>query len=103
MNRAKFRSISTNMALLLLFSLGAFLLAEFAVRLLLKDQISLAPRYQTDATCGGFTLRRVRSNSVYWQTSVDGSWRFETNARGLRNREDFAYDKPDGVVRILIL
>ena len=59
------------------------------------------PRYQTSATYGDFKIRKLRPNSVFWHTSIDESWRVETNSKGLRNKQEFAYNKPHGVVRIL--
>ena len=85
-------------------SLGiALLLAEGVVRLLYKDQINLFPRYHTDAHYSEFTLRSMRPNSDFWHTSRDGSWHFHINNKGLRNTQDFAYEKPSGTVRLLAL
>lgn len=91
-------------ALLFLASCAvAFGLGELAVRFLFKDQVSLFPRYHTDAKYGEFTLRSIRPNSVFRHTSVDGSWEYSTNAQGFRNRKDFTYEKPPGTVRVLSL
>lgn len=103
MRKANIKKISSNIALLLICSIVAFLGGEAVVRLLFKDDILLMPRYHTNTQYGDFTLRKVRPNSVFWHTSVDGSWEFETNAQGFRNRKDFNYEKPEGVVRVLSL
>lgn len=103
MSRDKLKAIGTNVVVLFVSLLVAFLIGEAAVRLSIKDKVSLFPRYQTDIQYGDFTLRRIRPNSEFWHTSADGSWKFETNAQGFRNRKDFDYDKPDGVLRILSL
>jgi lysophospholipase L1-like esterase len=103
MTSATVKKTAANIALLLVVSLAALLLAEFAVRAFMKDEMVLFARYHTDADYGEFTLRRIRPNSVFHHTSVDGSWKFETNAQGFRNREDFSYTKPPGVVRVLTL
>ena len=97
------KRIASNLLLLLVFSVGAYGVAEVTVRLLFKDSIILFPRYHTDAQYGEYTLRTIRPNTVFWHTSVDGSWRFETNAQGFRNVEDFAYEKPAGVFRVLAI
>ena len=103
MTRDGFKKIFLNAALVAGFSIGAFLLCEGVVRLMFKDTIVLFPRYQTDAQYGDFTLRKIRPNETFRHTSPDGSWLFETNAQGFRNREDFDYAKPDGIVRVLVL
>jgi hypothetical protein len=80
---------------------GAF--GELVVRLAFKQQTVLFPRYHTDYKYGDYTLRGIRPQSEFWHTSADGSWRFVTNKRGLRDKRDFAYDKPPGVLRVLSL
>lgn len=84
--------------------LAAMLLAgEWVVRILYADQTVLFPRYHTDVQYGDYTLRRIRPNSSFRHTSVDGSWEFVTNSQGFRSDEDYSYDKPQGVLRILSL
>lgn len=78
-------------------------LGELGARLLFGDSTNLFPRYHTKAQYGDYELRRIRPDTVFWHTSADGRWKFETNARGFRNREDFNYKKPAGVVRVLCL
>jgi hypothetical protein len=87
--------------LLLVASLAAFALGELAVRLLMPSGTVLFPRYHTDYRYGDYVLRGVRANEVFRHTSGDGTWQFTTNARGLRDTRDFAYDKPPGVLRVL--
>lgn len=103
MLRGRLKAIATNVAVLLLSLVVAFLIGEAVIRILMKDNISLFPRYHTDVQYGDFTLRRIRPNSEFWHTSADGSWKFETNAQGFRNRKDFDYGKPDGVIRVISL
>lgn len=91
-------------ALLVLASLMvALALGEVAVRALFKDQTVMFPRYHTDYRYGRYTLRGIRPNAEFWHTSRDGSWRFVTNAKGLRDARDFPYDKAPGVLRVLAL
>lgn len=80
---------------------GAF--GELLVRLAFKQQTVLFPRYHTDYRYGDYTLRGIRPASEFWHTSVDGTWRFVTNNRGLRDTRNFAYEKPQGTVRVLAL
>jgi hypothetical protein len=79
------------------------LLAEWVIRLLYADDTVLFPRYHTDAQYGDYTLRRIRPDSRFVHTSIDGRWEFVTNGQGFRNREDFDYAKPDGVLRVISL
>jgi hypothetical protein len=79
------------------------LAGEAVVRLAFKQQTVLFPRYHTDYRYGDYTLRGIRAGSEFWHTSSDGSWRFVTNSRGLRDTRNFAYDKPPGVLRVLSL
>ena len=87
--------MTINVGLLVASSLAALGAGEFIVRVLYKDTVTLMPRYHTDAEYGEFTLRKIRPNSVFWHTTVDGSWEFITNASGFRNTEDFDYEKPE--------
>lgn len=91
-------------AALTVFSLAcAFAVCEIAVRLLYKDATVLFPRYHTDYRYGRYTIRGIRSNSEFWHTSVDGSWKFITNSKGFRNTKEFPYAKTTGTLRVLSL
>ena len=79
------------------------LAGEAVVRLAFKQQTVLFPRYHTDYHYGEYMLRGIRPASEFWHTSADGTWRFVTNNRGLRDSRNFAYEKPPGVVRVLSL
>lgn len=81
----------------------AFSLGETAARLLFKDQTVMFPRYHTDYRYGDYTLRGIRPGVKFWHTSVDGSWEFVTNRKGLRAAREFSYAKPAGVLRVLAL
>jgi len=84
-------------------TLIALLIAEFVVRVTHGDKITLFPRYHTDAHYGEFTLRRIRPNTIFWHTSIDGSWKFIIDNHGLRNSKNLSYDKPLNTVRVLSL
>ena len=99
----KTRRVFVNLAILISASLAVFMIAEFVVRLLCKDTMVLLPRYHTDAQYGQFRLRTTRPDSKFWHTTPDGSWKFTTNRQGFRNRQDFEYNKADGLLRILCL
>jgi GDSL-like lipase/acylhydrolase family protein len=81
----------------------AFLLGEGAVRLLYKQDSILFPRYHTDYHYGRYAIRGIRPNADFWHTSADGSWHFVTNSKGFRDTREFAYAKPPGTLRILVL
>lgn len=83
--------------------LVAFALGEAAARLLFKDETVMFPRYHTDYRYGDYTLRGIRPGAAFRHTSVDGSWDFATNSKGLRDTREFAYEKPAGVLRVLAL
>jgi len=99
----RLKSVCANLLLMAIVALIALLIAEAAVRYLYKDQVVMYPRYQTAASYGDFTIRKLRPNSVFWHTSIDGRWRFETNSKGFRNDREFSYDKPTGMIRVLSL
>ena len=103
MNRATINKVAVNVAVVFVFSLVSFALAEIVTRAVFRNEIQLFARHHTDARYGEFTLRRIAPDKVFWHTSADGSWRFETNAQGFRNREDFEYEKDEGVIRVLAL
>ena len=54
-----------------------FVIIEFVVRGLYKDETVLFPRYHTDARYGEFSLLKMRPNSEFWHTSIDGSWKIK--------------------------
>ena len=92
-----------NIAMVVASSLFAFACAELVVRMLYKDDTNLFPRYHTDYAYGKYHIRGYRPGMVYWRTSVDGSWKFTTNSRGFHNTREFAYQKPAGTLRVLVL
>jgi hypothetical protein len=81
----------------------ALVLGEAVVRLVLKERTVMFPRYHTEYRYGEYTLRGIRANAEFWHTSADGSWKFVTNSRGLRDTREFAYHKPPGTLRVLSL
>ena len=83
-----------------LLALGA---GELVVRALFKDGTVMFPRYHTDYRYGPYTLRGIRPNARFRHTSVDGSWEFVTNGKGLRDSREFPYGKPSGMLRVLAL
>src|SRR5688572_3025885 len=79
------------------------LLAEIVLRLGFEEKISQFPRYVAEARYEEFTLRRLRPNTVFWHNSIDGSWKFTTNAQGFRDERDWTYQKPEGEFRVIAL
>ncbi|MDN3513878.1 MAG: SGNH/GDSL hydrolase family protein [Candidatus Brocadia sp.] len=100
---SKSQKLIINLTLLLFIVGSCFTIGEAIIRVLYKDKIVLFPRYHTDAVYGEYQIRRLRPNSVFWHTSVDGSWKFTTNAQGFRDNRDFKYEKPPNTLRILSL
>jgi lysophospholipase L1-like esterase len=97
------KKVLANLLLTVLALVVALLLAEAVVRMLYKDQTTLFPRYHTGYKYGRYTLRGIRPNATFHHTSIDGTWAFVTNSRGLRNTVDFPYPKPAGTLRVLSL
>lgn len=81
----------------------AFVLIEMMARVLYRQTTVLFPRYHTSATYGDFKIRRIRPNSDFWHTSVDGHWEFRINSAGFRNERGFVRPKPPGKFRVLCL
>jgi lysophospholipase L1-like esterase len=92
-----------NLALMLVSTLAALGFAEGVVRLLYGDRMVLFPRYHSKAVYGDYTLRRLRPNTEFWHTSVDGRWKFVINAQGFRDTRDFPYSKKPGRLRVLAI
>ncbi len=83
--------------------LGAWLAGEAMVYLFFQRQIAFYPRYLVSARYGDFQIRGNQPGAHYRHRSADGQWNFDINRQGFRDRRDFVYDKPPGVVRILVL
>ena len=89
---------------LLTTSLGlSALLGEALVRSYFGDQIVLFPRYHEEATYGEFTIRRLKPQTTFWHTSVDGSWQFTVNSQGFRDTRDYSYDRDGTALRVIAL
>jgi lysophospholipase L1-like esterase len=99
----KMKNLFINFSILILALVITFMITEFVIRLIYKDEKVLFPRYHTDVKYGQFTLRRIRPDSEFWHTSPDGSWEFIINKQGFRNYRDFEYNKPEGTIRIISL
>ena len=97
------RRILGSLAVVAVSTLLALAAGELVVRALFKDGTVMFPRYHTDYRYGAYTLRGIRPNAHFWHTSVDGSWEFVTNSKGLRDRREFPYEKPAGTLRVLAL
>jgi hypothetical protein len=81
----------------------ALLCAEGIVRAVYRSRVVLFPRYHSGAHYGDYHIRRLRPRTTFWHRSIDGSWKFVTNAQGFRDARDFSYAKPAGTVRVLCL
>ena len=91
----------------ILFSLVVLLVgllgAEGVARLLYRRSMPIFPRFHTDAHYGEFTIRRLRPQTKFWHTSIDGQWEFRINAQGFRADKNYEYEKPPGCQRVLCL
>ena len=97
----RIKNVSITLSISILATVISFVIGEYCVRLLYKDETVMFPRYHTDVQYGQFTIRKIRPNSEFWHTSTDGSWKFTTNKQSFRNYKDFNYKKPEGLLRII--
>ena len=101
--KIRIKNILVNFGVFVLSLIIVCMIGEVIVRSFYKDKTVLFPRYHTDAQYGQFTLKKIRSNSVFWHTSPDGSWKFTTNNKGFRSDRDFEYEKSERMIRIISL
>lgn len=97
------KKLLVNLGITVIASIFAFGCAELIVRSMFKDDTVLFSRYQTGYKYGKYRIRGIRPDMEFWHTSVDGEWKFTTNARGFRNTRDIGYDKPADTLRVLSL
>jgi lysophospholipase L1-like esterase len=76
-------------------------IGEGVMRVFFADRIPIIPRYHEAATYGDITIRRLRPNTTFWHTTSDGRFKFVTNAQGFRDTRNYAYEKPDGLLRVI--
>jgi len=100
---ASLRNWVPKILLLLGVGLACFLFSEVVVRVLWSDTIVVFPRFHVQADYEGYTLRRLEPNMTFRHMSVDGEWEFRTNAQGFRDDEDYAFERTEGIIRILSL
>lgn len=89
------------MVLFLAVSLGA--VCEVVARFFLGDNIPLFPRFVTSAVHGDFIIRSNTPGMVYRHKSSDGEWQVRINRQGFRADQEFSFEKPAGMKRILLL
>ena len=82
---------------------AALLIGEALVFALQRESVVLFPRHLTRVRYGGFHVRKNVPRSSYRHKSVDGAWEFTINENGFRDKCDFAYEKPEGTRRVLVL
>ena len=93
----------SNVALLASALALSLALGEAFVRVFLRDEVALFPRYHEEATYGEFSIRRLKPETTFWHTSVDGSWQFTVNSQGFRDKRDFSYDRDGIALRVIAL
>jgi hypothetical protein len=81
----------------------SLILGEVFVRVFLGDHVALFPRYHDEVTYGEFSIRRLKPQTTFWHTSVDGSWQFTVNSQGFRGERDFAYERDGSALRVIVL
>lgn len=103
LNKMSLKTWLVNLSVVLASLLIAFVAGEIIIRALFSDRTTLYPRFHSSYRYGNYTIRGMRPNSVFRHTSTDGSWEFRTNSRGFRNTEEFSYEKPDSILRVLCI
>lgn len=99
----KNRAFIVHLGLALVSTLLALLALEFGVRWALADKVVLFPRNHAEARYGDFVIRRMIPDIGFWHESIDGRWHFKINRNGFRDEQDYAYEKPPGLFRVLAL
>jgi hypothetical protein len=97
------KAFAVNCSILLLTFFVMFGLAELITRMVYKDETVMYPRYTTGVQYNGYHIRRLRPNSEFTHTSIDGYWSFRTNSQGFRNDVDFSENKNEGIIRVASL
>lgn len=103
LQKSKVTSTLSTIVILVISVLISLCLGEWYLRTFEKDRIVLFPRYHSAAQYSEFTIRRFRPDTIFWHTSMDGSWRFQINSNGFRNFQNYEYEKSTDVLRILSL
>lgn len=97
------KRLLTNLLLLVVSLAAACALAEGIVYWRYGKKILISPRYVTEGEFGDFRIRRNIPNSHYRHKCYNDSWEFSIDSEGFRDTRDFAYRKPEGTVRVLVL
>lgn len=85
----------------LLWLLAPFYVLAFGeVFLRVMAPVAIVPRYVTAAPYG---VRVGMPNMRFYQTTPETRAQIRTNSRGIRADREFAYDKPPGTCRIVLL
>ncbi|MEM8812862.1 MAG: hypothetical protein AAGF59_09610 [Pseudomonadota bacterium] len=77
-------------------------ITEMAARLLFADTVRFN-RFHSVVAYDEIVTRRLQPNTEFVHTSRDGAWRFRINGQGFRASRDFAYEKPENVMRVLVV
>lgn len=80
-----------------------YLVGEGVIYFLYGKEMAILPRYVTQREYNDYVIRGNIPNARYWHKSFDGRWKFEINAQGFRSTQDTSYEKPEGVLRVLVL
>ncbi|MBI4125634.1 MAG: hypothetical protein HY609_02345 [Deltaproteobacteria bacterium] len=78
-------------------------LGETLVYLIHGKEMALFPRYVTQRQYNDYLIRGNVAGARYRHKSPDGRWEFQINRRGFRGGVDYSYEKPPGVLRVLVL
>jgi hypothetical protein len=80
--------------------IGLYIIIAFEVLFRVFSPVPIIPRYVTGTPFG---IRGNMPNMNYWHKSADFKINIRTNSRGIRSDEEIAYEKPEGLKRIVVL
>lgn len=99
----KLKNITINLLIVFLSFLALLFFCELILRLFFVNNVNLFPRYHSEVEYEPYKIRRLRPNTEFYHTSVDGHWKFQINNQGYRNSFDFNIQKDSNEVRIITL
>jgi hypothetical protein len=97
------KALGQSILLLAIIVVIGYAIGELIVYLRYRETLGMFPRYVTDMHYGDYQIRGNVPNARYRHKTLDGSWTFAINRNGFRDTTDYEYEKPEGVLRVLVL
>jgi len=80
----------------------AYAILELGVRAIFPETV-MFNRFHDAVEYNGFTTRRLRPNTEFTHTSLDGEFDFSINSSGFRMDDEIEFKKPDATIRVVAL